>query len=163
MSYPATKTHGGNRVAHHSVGEASLRSRRRILFQLRDIPEKAKCGQSEETSGSQSWRRVVGGKNRWEQRTFRAMGTSWYQLVSNSYSNHNSTFMKFPKLITDTKAHIQGAQRIPHRSHTHTLTHTQPYNLGTSYLKQTMLGKCQRKHCLTHRGKNTKIMAEFLS
>ena len=32
--------------------------------------------------------------------------------------------MKFPKLITGTKAHIQGAQRIPRRSHTHTHTHT---------------------------------------
>ena len=46
--------------------------------------------------------------------------------------------MKFPKLITGTKAHIQGAQRIPRRSHTH--TQTKPYT-GMSYLKQIMLGK----------------------
>ena len=50
--------------------------------------------------------------------------------------------MKFPKLIIGTKAHIQGAQRIPRRSHTHTHTHThtKPYK-GMSYLKQIMLGK----------------------
>ena len=53
--------------------------------------------------------------------------------------------MKFPKLITGTKAHIQGAQRIPRVTHTHTHKALQRYvifkadNVGENVRGNTVL------------------------